>query len=197
MKKNSANMGDGKLVDRKSTASCPSQRYTYVKKVDLGKKYPDSSDKEDQKDGSVSLLQSSEMEPRFPRMMGTSDTGGPLFYFQKDLKVADNDFDEELRTAAVPGEEGEQEPDFDASYFSRGDTPSPAPSVSVPSSSFVFSGFSKWADGIEREDEQIRGGRRAVCRNRSSRSKFTHGAYAQTISQDGRADSALLRTSGS
>lgn len=102
------------------------------------------------------------MEPRFSRVVGTPDTGGPLFDFRKDVEVVDNDFDEELRTVAVPREDVEEELDFDASYFSRGDTPSPAPSISVPSSVYVFSGFSKWANELEREDGQMRGGRRAV-----------------------------------
>ncbi|KAL5110706.1 hypothetical protein TcWFU_007734 [Taenia crassiceps] len=162
IKRNTANMVDTKLADGKSTANFPSQRYVYVKKLDHGRKYPDNSNKEDQKDGTDSLLHSSEMESRFSRVMGTPDTSEPIFTFRKDVEVVDNDFDEEQRAAAMSREEMEQELDFDASYFSRGDTPSPAPSISVPSSVYVFSGFSKWANEFEKEDGQMRGRRRVM-----------------------------------
>ncbi|VDK31705.1 unnamed protein product [Taenia asiatica] len=160
-RRNIANMVNAKLVDGKSTANFLSQRYAYVKKLDCGREYPDDSDKGDQ-DGNVPLLHSSEMEPRFPRVVRTPDPSGPLFDFQKDIEDVDNDFDAELRTAAVPREEVVQELDFDASYFCRGDTPSPAPSISVPSSIYVFSGFSKWANELERKDGQMHRGRRAM-----------------------------------
>nr|CDS16897.1 voltage dependent L type calcium channel subunit [Echinococcus granulosus] len=161
MKKNIANVVGTKCVDRKVNASCPSERYAYVKKLDHGRKYPDNSDEEAQKNENVHLLHFSKMEPRFSRALGAPDTVGPLLDFQKDIEVVDNSFGEELETTVMP-KEAEEELDFDASYFSRGDTPSPAPSVSVPSSTYVFSGFSKWAGGLEREDRQMRGPRKAM-----------------------------------
>ncbi|VDO01275.1 unnamed protein product [Rodentolepis nana] len=159
-KKSLANIDDTAFLERRASASNPSQRYAYVKKQDRMKKYTDRFSEEDEEDGNAPLLHASEMERRFPRRPKVSNTSAVVLPpFHEDL---------EFRVAGMPGEfvdqadyfDGEvDEPELDASYFSRGDTPSPAPSVSVPSSVYAFG---KWPDGTERDAGCARSGRKPV-----------------------------------
>ncbi|KAM3184571.1 hypothetical protein ACTXT7_008076 [Hymenolepis weldensis] len=159
-KKSLANIDDAAFMERRASASNPSQRYAYVKKQDRMKKYTDRFSEEDEEDGNAPLLHASEMERRFPQMPKvTNSSAVALPPFHEDL---------ELRMADMPGEFVDQvngfdfevdEPELDASYFSRGDTPSPAPSINIPSSVHAFG---KWPDRTEREAGWTRSGRKSA-----------------------------------
>lgn len=124
-------------------------------------KYSYTFSEEDEEDGNAPLLHASEMERRFPRAPKVSSTSAPLPSYQVELELDEgepDDFPEEINEIDVE----EDEPELDASYFSRGDTPSPAPSISAHSSIYVSPAFAKWPDGIERESGWVHPGRKSV-----------------------------------
>uniref|UniRef100_A0A5K3EF18 Ca_chan_IQ domain-containing protein n=1 Tax=Mesocestoides corti TaxID=53468 RepID=A0A5K3EF18_MESCO len=136
------NLEEAHCTDRKLNASHPSQRYTYIKKLDRGMKYSNELDdeEEDQEEKrDTPLLWASKIKQRYPRVSKASTTIPTLPYRSE--------------------EEEEDGTELDASFFSRGDTPSPAPSISFRSSAYAppfCAGLPKWSDEGERSCEWSR-----------------------------------------
>ena len=127
-------------------------------------------DEEDEESGAASLLHASGMESRFSRVSKTHSTSETLPSVQGNTEISEGDvgIDEELEMMSM-AEKGEDcDAEIDVSYFSRGDTPSPAPSVSLPSSYYAHSALTRWPIAVERNNSWTRGTGKVLSRNASA-----------------------------